>query len=250
MEEKRNLIQVVERAFDILELLSNGEPRRSIDIAETLGCSVQAANNLLRTLFVRGYVSQDDNRNYRLGPHCMMIGQAADRWQPLRNRAERPLSELVRKIPFEGFIGVIENDKLYCVTVQSSERTTAAFPQQLWLDELHSTACGRVLLAFLDPEMRRRLWARTTRRKITADTMVDPEVLEPLCEQAQRDGFAEVHDQSREGMSSLAVPLRDVSGAVFAAIGISAFNPEYRKLSREQKLAMLHETAAKITGEA
>ena len=59
-----------------------------------------------------------------------------------------------------------------------------------------------------------------------------------------------MHDQSREGMSSLAIPLRDFSGTVFAALGISALNPEYGKLSREAKLALLHETAAKITGEA
>jgi len=51
-------------------------------------------------------------------------------------------------------------------------------------------------------------------------------------------------------MPSLAIPLRDFSGTVFAALGISALNPEYGKLSREAKLALRHETAVKITGEA
>ena len=90
MRTKKPLIQVLERAFDILEMLGRTKRAyRSSEIAAELNLSQQTVNNLLRTLYERGYLSQTERREYRLGGQCFYLGACADRWQELRKEAEK-----------------------------------------------------------------------------------------------------------------------------------------------------------------
>ena len=153
---KKPLIQVLERAFDILEMLARGNaPMRATDIAAELGLSIQTVGNLLRTLYERGYLSQDAKRFYRLGGQCFYLGSYADRWKDLRKAADRVIPELRRETGLLVFIGVIESDKLFCITLDNGNEPGP--PSQRWADELHSTACGRLLLAGLSAEDRKKL---------------------------------------------------------------------------------------------
>lgn len=248
MPEKKPLIQVLDRALDLMEMLARAKkPLRATDIAREMGLSLQSANNLLRALYLRGYLSQDESRSYRLGPQCLYLGSFADRWSELRAKLAPPLTELTRKTGLSGFAGIIENDRLLCVAlVPAEEPEIPVQPPQFWMEELHCTACGRVLLAALTPEERRRLFARTTRRKITGRTEVDPAVLEELCMEVAAAGFAAVDDESRPGVSSLAIPLRDSRGKVYAGIALSGSRGKWERLPFERKLESLNEAARKI----
>ena len=49
MPEKKPLIQVLDRALDLMEMLARSKtPLRATDIAREMGLSLQSANNLLR----------------------------------------------------------------------------------------------------------------------------------------------------------------------------------------------------------
>lgn len=240
-------IQVVERAFDILEYLTGADKAmRSSDLAEKFGISVQSANNLLRTLYNRGYIAQDANRAYMLGPQCFVLGSHADRWEHMRTVFCEPLQMLTRDSGFDGFAGVIECDKLFCVVLTRTGDRCLHQPPQIWGGELHSTACGRILLAALDDEERSRLFARTTRRKMTGKTVVDPVELTRLCETIREAGFAEVHDESREGISSLAIPVRDCSGKTFAGLALSGRNEAWNIVPLQEKLTLLRRYRAMV----
>lgn len=242
---KKPLIQVLERAFDIMEMLARrNAPMRATDIAQELGLSLQTVNNLLRTLYERGYLSQDEKRYYRLGGQCFYLGSYADRWKELRKAADRAFPELCRKTGLLVFVGVIESDKLFCIALKNGGDTEQ--PIQKWTDELHSTACGRVLLAALRPEERKKLFARTLRKK-TGKTITDPEKLERICEKIRRQGYAEICGESVERVCSIAVPVRNRKGEIIASLAFSSQETEWRKLSCAEKLELLNRTAAKIT---
>ena len=123
MPEKKPLIQVLDRALDLMEMLARAKkPLRATDIAREMGLSLQSANNLLRALYLRGYLSQDGSRSYRLGPQCLYLGSFADRWSELRAKLAPPLTELTRKTGLSGFAGIIENDRLLCVALVPAEQ--------------------------------------------------------------------------------------------------------------------------------
>jgi DNA-binding IclR family transcriptional regulator len=241
------VIQVVNRAFDVLELLA--QENRCLgtsEIAARIGISVQSANNLLRTLYERGYVSQDKSRQYRLGVQCFYLGSFADRWGRLRTRLAEPLKALAASSSFTAFVGVMENDRLLSIASLNPGETSLALPPQSWWDELHSTACGRILLASLSATERAKLFARTTRKKLTAATIVDSDALESICEQIAGDGYCEVCNESRAGVSSLAVPLHDISGKVFAGLAIATNDEHWRQVPFLRRLQYLTDTVAKL----
>ena len=76
MEKKKSLIQSLDRALDILELVRDSAGAvRSSDIAEKVGLGVATAHNIIRSLYQRGYLAQDDNSRYLLGPECFKLYQ-------------------------------------------------------------------------------------------------------------------------------------------------------------------------------
>jgi IclR family acetate operon transcriptional repressor len=247
MLEKKPLIQVVDRAFDILELLADTQDGLSSgEIALRVGVSLQSANNLVRTLYRRGYLAQVAGRRYRLGSQCFYLGSFADRWGGMRDAAAEPLRELVEKSHLTGFVGVIENDRLLCVAMLNPGETSVRQPPQLWADELHCTASGRVLLAALSGRERKRFLARVSRRQKTEATVVEAAALESSCEAVRQAGFAELVHESRPDTSSLAVPLHDVSGHVVAALGLAGADPSWRVAALETKLAWMSTAVARL----
>ena len=160
-KEKTQTIQVVERTFDLLELLAAGNmPVSTKVLAEQLGISVQSANNLLRVLFRRGYVSQDPSRHYRLGPQLCVFGNSTARWEQLRKMLEPVLIQLNRHTGLGAFAGLLENDRLYCCAHILPNGEKESLSCQFWTGELHSTASGRILLAELSSAERKKLFAR------------------------------------------------------------------------------------------
>ena len=245
--EHKPLIQVLERTIDVLDLLAaEPEPMRAADIAEKLGISPQCVGNLLRTLYHRGMVSQDAERRYRLGPHCFYLGFFADKWRMLRESSRPLVRELRDQTGDTVFLGVIENDKLFCLSLLRNEDKYFTFPPQFWTEQLHSTACGQLLMALLSKEDRRKMMKRIGRRRITEKTITDPAALEERCEEVAEAGFAEVLEESVRGIWSLAVPVIAPNGKILAALSLSGFLDSYKKKSRKERLDLLYDTASKI----
>lgn len=244
---EKTLIQVLERAFDVLDLLAERrEPMRALDIASALGISIQSAGNLLRSLYGRGMVSQDEHRRYQLGPHCFYLGSFADRWSRLREAGRPCLRKLALATHCTGFLGISANDKLFCLGLMEPGRTAEMVPPQFWTGQLHSTACGRVLTAMLPPAARAKLWKRLERRQLTPKTVTGFAELDALCETICREGFAEVFDESVEGVWSLAVPVLSPEGELLAGLSISGDREIFPDASREERLAILSRTASEI----
>ncbi len=246
--KKKSVIQVLERAVDILDLLAQSdEPMRSVDIAKQLGVSPQCVGNLLRTLYNRGMVSQEKCRRYRLGPHCFYLGDFADSWRDLREES-RPVLHKLRETTGESvFLGIIENDKLFCLSLLAQGDTYFSKPPQFWTEQLHSTACGRLLLSLLPADEREKMLKRIHRSQVTELTVTSPEELEVRCAVIAQDGFAEILEESVRGVWSLAVPVVDPTGSVAAGLSIYGRMDSYKAHSRKERLNWLFDAASEIS---
>ena len=239
------MIQVLDLSLDMLEMLAQAEhPMRTTDIAKALDLSLQRTNNILRTLHRRKYVSQDEHLCYRLGGQCWKLGCSADRWADLRAGAEKPMLELSRKTGSVIFLGIMESDRLFCVTSCREGRIMEIGNQQ-WADELHSTASGRILLANLPQQQRIRVLARLKRGKLTSSTVTDPAELDRILDRVLKDGYAEVCGESRDQVASLAIPFISREG-ICCALAFSDRMEKYRELSLAEKLELLKSTAEKM----
>ena len=85
----------------------------------------------------------------------------------------------------------------------------------------YATSMGRVLLAALpDRELEERL-ARIEIRPLTKRTVRDHEALRQVLGLVRRQGYAVADQELEDGLRSGAVPIRDASGAVVAALNVS-----------------------------
>lgn len=213
------MIQSVERALDILDLLAEQQkPMRSVDLASKLGLNPNTTNNLLRTLCNRGYLTQTSHRLYFPGPQCCKLGDLSDRWSELKEKVTPILKHLSGITGDCSFVGVLENFQLVCIAMSEGEGNVVVSPKQNWLNQVHCTASGKILLAYL-PESERDLFIEKTKlKKMTSHTITDPTSLLKELSDIRQKGYSHCRDEAAVGIATVGVPIKGKDGRIIASL--------------------------------
>ena len=83
---------------------------------------------------------------------------------------------------------------------------------------MHATAVGKVLLAYAPADVRTHVLSNLTR--ITAYTVTQPGRMAQQLRRVHADGYAVTSEEMSLGACSVAVPVRDESSVVVAALGV------------------------------
>lgn len=220
MEKKKSLIQSLDRALDILEIVrDSSESSRSMDIAEKMGLRVATTNNILRSLYQRGYLAQDENSRYTLGPECFKLYQdASDSFEELRRIVSAPVKELAEKSGDTTFFGSEYYGTLYCVAISVGGGQLVVSNTQKWLDLLHCTAAGKVIIAEKGVEWYKKVCAKKEPVKLTSRTIVTCDGMAREIEKIQRDGYALSIGESAEEIAAIGVAAYNNDGTFVGAL--------------------------------
>jgi IclR family KDG regulon transcriptional repressor len=112
---------------------------------------------------------------------------------------------------------------------------------------LHCTALGKVLLAFLPEEERKKILEQKELPRLTDNTITDRNKLEKELSKIQKQGFSLDQEENEKDVRCIAAPIRNYRGKVIAAISISG--PAFRidkKVQNNLKEALI-ETSTKIS---
>ena len=110
----------------------------------------------------------------------------------------------------------------------------------------YPTSMGRVLLAGI-PEAERRL---RDLAPLTPHTVTDPATFARVLAEVREQGYALVEEELEEGLRSIAVPVRDRTGRVVAAVNVAMHTT--RRTAEQcvsEVLPELYGTASRIEGE-
>jgi DNA-binding IclR family transcriptional regulator len=217
--------QAVRRALDVLHCFhDNGPDLSAADLARRLRLSASTAHRLARTLLAAGFLEQDPRTSrYRLGPAVTELGRLSYHQRGLHLAAPE-LTDLAARTGATADLALRSGP--YAVIVAGGSVT----PKVGLRRPLHSTALGKVLLAWPRPGDA-DLDALPPLRAFTPHTIVERGALERALEQVRRDGYARNDGESAPGVRTLAVPVLDRSaGARFALAvrGTPALLPEER----------------------
>jgi DNA-binding IclR family transcriptional regulator len=235
MESDGSGVKSAERALTILELFS--QPNRALtftQVAEMLGYPRSSLHGLLRTLTDRGWLRLDPRtRRFSLGLRAWEAGHS---YRPVAQLIEaiRPEIEQLRtSVDGTVYVAVLDGGDSVCV--MPGTRRAAA----------HIGGAGRVLLAQLDrSQVEQRLGADPGQAR---GSRTDVEDLHRTLDQVREQDWAEAPGEHSGGVSSLAVPLRDRSGSVVAALGIAAPVPRMEAHHRDRALQALRAAAERLT---
>ncbi len=218
-----NGVQSVERALDLLELLARSSGWVGIsELSAATGQPVGTVHRLLMTLVARGYVMRDSRkRRYALGTTARML---AGTDSPVLNWSEIAtpfLHELVEISGETANVVVIERDRAVYVAQAQSRRMVRMFTELGNRVPLHSTGCGKVLLAYQPDSVLASIITQTGLPAATHKTITDPKQLRQELEKIRQQGYAIDSGEQEEGVRCIAVPVYDPVGKVVAAMGIS-----------------------------
>ena len=213
-------VQSVDRALLLLEVLAQGGGRLPIsELSARSGLSLGTAHRLLASLAARGYVRQDADRRYALGTALLPLGDAATRL--LGSWALPYLCQLAERCGETANLAVLEDDHVIYVAQAPGRHRMRMFTEVGRRVLPHSTAVGKVLLAWQDPDHVRRVLARLGlpgRTPHTLTTLAD--VREELAV-VRRRGWAVDDEEEEVGVRCMAVPVGPGEQAV-AAVSVSA----------------------------
>lgn len=153
-------VQSLERAFDLLERMADagGEVGLS-ELSASSGLPLPTIHRLMRTLVVCGYVRQQSNRRYALGPRLIRLGESASR---LLGTWARPyLARLVEETGETANMALLDGDEIVYVAQVPSKHSMRMFTEVGRRVLPHSTGVGKALLAGFPADEVRALLART-----------------------------------------------------------------------------------------
>ena len=218
------------------------------DLAARLGLPRQTVHRVLGQLRDSGLLLRDPVRErFSVGPRLIQLSLASlganNPWAPVR----AALQELVDELGETCNIGVLDGlDYVYV------DRIECEWPLRIHLEvgyrmPAHCIAAGKVLLAYLDPELcarllrSRKLVARTSR---TITRVAD---LEAELEKIRARGYGTNNQENFEGIVAAAVPIRDAGERVVAAVTVHGPVPRLTFEACEATVPRLRQAAQRIS---
>jgi DNA-binding IclR family transcriptional regulator len=191
------------------------------EAAVALGVHTSTASRLLSALATAGLVEQagPQRGHYRLGPSVLRLAATMTDPLDLPGRAAGPCARLAENLGET--INVAVRTGLSAVNVSQSDGG-AVLAVNSWVGRptpLHATSSGKVLLAHAPDEIREE--ALTDLPAYTAATITDPELLRRQLDATLHDGFAVTVGELEDGLNAVAVPVRDWTDTVIAALSVS-----------------------------
>jgi IclR family transcriptional regulator, KDG regulon repressor len=217
------------------------------DLARHLTISKSTAHRLLATMVSERVLEQDpESGRYRLGLAIFdLVGAVAKRYD-LHEAVLTPMSEL-RKLSGETVqVAVLDGREVVYIERLDSPDTLRRFMEIGRRNHAHSTATGKVLLAYLPELTLTRTMKGWSLHPLTTRTIVDLDELRRELQHVKVQGFAENWHESEVGMVSIGAPVRGADGTVVAALSIAGPVERIEPKRREFTLATV-ETAARAS---
>jgi len=218
-ENSSGSIKSVVKAISILELLNRaGRPQRVTDIAKELGLSQSVASRIISTLGRAGYVETDpETGQIHLGYGLCVLGNAAMGRRTLDQIALPFLAELSNE-----FVDWMSLSRLYkgkVVMMRGGATPSLARDIHITLVlPVHATAPGKVLLAWRRDEEVRETLELNNMDPFTKQTIMTQEAFLQELEVVRTNGYAVDDRELYSDLRHVAVPIRDHSGNVVAAL--------------------------------
>lgn len=236
------------RTVEVLSAVSKSATGLTFgEILDTMGWPRSSTYNLLQTLTMTRFLQlNEDDRRYRVG---IRLWEAARGFEldrelaqvatPFLEDANTELDETVQLAILDG----IENVYIAKVEAHHHLKLISEVGDRL---PAHATGLGKVLLAGLPPGEVERRYAGIELQKYTSRTIADLGELERELEKIRARGYGIDTSEYTIGVYCVAVPVRDQSERVVAAISASVPEARINEDLKERMFTTLNKSAGRI----
>jgi IclR family pca regulon transcriptional regulator len=225
----------------ILDCFSAERPQLGIAVlADQLNMTRSTTHRYAATLVALGYLEQDHARQYRLAPRVADLGLALLDSMTLRRDAREPLRRLRVETGRTVSMAILDGGQIrYVERLRGWRQGQHAADLDLGLaarQPAHSTAMGKVLLAYLPDPQREGAIAELELARHGPNTITSKDALRTELQRVRKAGLAVNDEEQAPGLRSIAAPVLDEEGLALAALAVTA---PCEAFSRKQLLVQL-----------
>jgi len=241
-DEEAVVAQVVDRALDLLLAVVGGSgPVTLTEAVAKTGIDKSTAQRLLTSLVERGFLDRDDvTKRYDVGPAMFGMAAAVSARSNLRRVAAPHLTEL-RDISGEtSSLHLLVGGRRVCVDGAESAHPVRRVVPLGESIAAHVGPSGKVLIAYLEPEGRERVYAAAA---CTPDERAE---LERICEQVRTDEYLHTVSDRTAGVRAVSAPIFDARG-IAASITVAGPSSRWDASSADAAVAAVKDAASAIS---
>ncbi|MDB5597507.1 MAG: transcriptional regulator, IclR family [Hyphomicrobiales bacterium] len=216
-------------------------------VATAANISRAAARRFLKTLEVLGYVGLLDDRYY-LRAKVLELGFAYLSSMDFQELANPYLSEVARQCEGSSCVGVMDGGEIVFVARAMTEQRIRLVGSIGLRHPAYAVSLGRAILANLPDEEISNYMAKVKFDPLTDFTITNSEQLRSVLESERRRGWYGCKDETKVGVTAIAVPIFDAKGKVKAAVNLNVspriVDPVH---VAEKYLPILNETAKQLS---
>jgi IclR family transcriptional regulator, KDG regulon repressor len=233
--------------LEMLELLAYHErPLGVTEIAERLGLAKSNVHRVLQALTERNYVIKSEaTKTYSASIKIWELGSAVLSKLDLKRHAQRTMEDLLAKTGETVHLSVLDGKEVVYVHKLESPNPIRAYTEIGGRALAHCVATGKAMLAFQPTEELLSLSKHL--KRATPATITDPQKFLKEMERIRQQGFAVNAGEWRESVHGIASPLRDASGNVIAAIGLSGPADRFRSAQIKKFSTLIIDAAQKVS---
>jgi DNA-binding IclR family transcriptional regulator len=236
-------VEATVRAVAVLDALADGGELGTTDLARRTGISASTVSRQLGTLSRLGLVEHvPATGRYRLGVRVLRLANAVLGRLDLRDVARPHLEQLVHEVGEAGTLSIPGDGDAITVDFVPSDRYLQGVTRLGRPSIGHASSAGKVMLAFGNvPPPRGRLAAYTPR------TITDTGVLAEEIERVRAQGWAEAVEEREVGLSAIAAPVWEASGALAAIVALQGPTSRFDEAAMDAALPLLLGCASRIS---
>ena len=210
----------VRRAFEIIEYIDENDGLGVSELSKGMEIPKSTAHIYLKTLANTGFLVKDSG-TYKLSLRFLELGGRVRKKEKLFEVAREEIEALSDRTGEVASVGVEENGQR--VLLYKSEGQNAVY-DKVPIGErtnLHWTALGKAILAFLPMEHVDVIINRHGLPKLTEQTITTREELLDELETIQDQGYSLEDEERRPGIQSIGVPIRPDGKSVVGSISLT-----------------------------
>ena len=245
-----DFIEALARGLDVIRAFQPQRPVMTLaEVAKEAGLARPTARRVLITLQELGYV-RSHGTGFVLTPRVLELGMAYVRSTGLWEIARPHLEELSERTGESCSVAQLDgSDIVYVARVAVPKIVTLAVQIGTRFPAL-PTSLGKVLLSALTSEEVDRVLAEPTRSGLEPRWQPERDERDAALREVRARGWALTDEHLAHGIRSVAAPLRDGHGRVFAAVNVNTHAAETTlEHLTQHHLPLLLATAGEISAD-
>jgi len=242
----------LERALQILNAFSYEKQALTLtELSEILKLSMATISRLCSTLIKFDFLKYDQNsKQYFLGLKLFELGGIIFSSFSIRGTATPHIIRLQSKLGKTMFLGILQNNELIYIDKRDDPRNPIIFASRIGTRRPpHFGMLGQLLMAYLSDSEVDQLLTQSPLIPFTKKSITDVKEFKQRLLNTRKQGFFVDEESAFDGITGVAAPIRNFTGAVVAAIGIGFISSSVTGDELKQIINDMIETAKEISRE-